>query len=792
MASLFAGYEYDIFISYRQKDNEYDGWVTEFVDNLKRELHATFKEDISIYFDISPQDGLLETHIVDESLAKKLKCLIFIPIISQTYCDLKSFAWQHEFCVFNKLAKEDQFGRDIRLSSGNVASRILPIKINDLDPEDKTLLETELGGVLRCIEFIYKSAGVNRPLRANEDHPQDNLNKTYYRDQINKVANAVKEIIGALKKHNQREGTVQKEVTKAKFDKPRILKTKIIIVSVITLALIVLGYFLVPTLSKPKEQLEKSIAVLPFKSLSDDPAQQYLSDGTMDAILLHLQKFNDLRVLSRTSVEQYRGTKKTTYTIGQELGVAYLLEGSFQKSGDNVRLIVQLIKANKKEDHAWANEYDRTWKDIFSVQSEVAQTIAKELHAIITPEEKQLINKIPTTNLTAYDFYQQGREEHTKYWIDNSNKAALQKAEGLYHKALKYDSTFAKAYSGLAWIYWDKHGKEKEYFSESFLDTLSILTKIALSFDNQLSEAYTLRGYYFSDIGKPQQAIEEFDKAIKLNPNDWMAYRGKGEFYSNADFVNWINYLQKAASINRGQALPILIGEIGWAYEQAGFPEKAKQFYQDKLKLDGDSLSYYGYLSGEEFWLGNFNKSIEYGEKGYKIDSTDALVNLLLGFDHLWLRHNVESLKFLKKWSEKLKAQGEFDWDNIQYIAFVYWQNGYNKEAEYYFSEQIKHCNMMIELKRIWAQKLYTYYDLAGIYAFKGERDKALKNLRIFNQIQRIPLWMSMLIKTDPLFNSIRNEPEFQQIAKDIEAKYQAEHERVRKWLEEQGTLNGN
>jgi hypothetical protein len=93
------------------------------VDNLKRELHATFKEDISIYFDVNPQDGLLETHIVYESLAKKLKCLISIPIISQTHCDLKSFAWQHEFVAFNKLAKEDQFGRDIRLSSGNVAIR---------------------------------------------------------------------------------------------------------------------------------------------------------------------------------------------------------------------------------------------------------------------------------------------------------------------------------------------------------------------------------------------------------------------------------------------------------------------------------------------------------------------------------------------------------------------------------------------------------------------------------------------------------------------------------------------
>ena len=121
----------------------------------------------------------------------------------KTYCDSKSFAWQHEFAAFNKMAKEDQFGRDIKLASGNVTSRILPVKIHDLDPEDKKLLENELGGVLRCIEFIYKSTGVNRPLRANEDHPQDNLNKTYYRDQINKVANAVKEIIAAIKKQRQ-------------------------------------------------------------------------------------------------------------------------------------------------------------------------------------------------------------------------------------------------------------------------------------------------------------------------------------------------------------------------------------------------------------------------------------------------------------------------------------------------------------------------------------------------------------------------------------------------------------
>src|SRR5450759_4358052 len=134
MSSIISDYKYDIFISYRQKDNKHDGWVTEFVDNLKGELESTFKEEISVYFDINPHDGLLEIHDVNASLKEKLKCLIFIPIISRTYCDPKSFAWQNEFVAFNKMPKEDHFGRDIRLTGGNVASRILPIKINVQKP----------------------------------------------------------------------------------------------------------------------------------------------------------------------------------------------------------------------------------------------------------------------------------------------------------------------------------------------------------------------------------------------------------------------------------------------------------------------------------------------------------------------------------------------------------------------------------------------------------------------------------------------------------------------------------
>jgi hypothetical protein len=200
MSSIIEGYNYDIFVSYRQKDNKHDGWVTKFVDSLKGELEATFKEDISIYFDENPHDGLQEIHNVDKSLEGKLKCLILVPILSQTYCDPNSFAWQNELLAFINITNNDRFGKDVKLRSGNVASRILPIRIHDLEPEDEKLFEKETGSVLRSLDFVFRtSTGVNRPLKVNEDHPNDNLNKTFYNDQLNKTANAIKEIILGLK-----------------------------------------------------------------------------------------------------------------------------------------------------------------------------------------------------------------------------------------------------------------------------------------------------------------------------------------------------------------------------------------------------------------------------------------------------------------------------------------------------------------------------------------------------------------------------------------------------------------
>jgi TolB-like protein len=353
MASLIPDFEYDIFISYRQKDNEYDGWVTEFVANLNKELHATFKEEISIYFDASPRDGLLETYSVDESLIKKLKSLIFIPIISQTYCDPKSFAWQHELCFYNKLAAEDSFGRNVLLPNGNVASRILPVKIHDIESEDKALLEKELGGTLRSVEFIYKSVGVNRPLRSNEDHPQDNICKTYYRDQINKVANAIKEIINTLRKHDKYDTVTSPRRTLKKTKSKVTLSRLLTVISLLVVAMIIVVYFLVPLLTQSSKSLEKSIAVLPFKNDSPDKENTHFIDGIMEEILNKLQTIKDLRVISRTSVEQFRDQPKSIPAISKVLGVNYIVQGSAQKYGNTFRLRVQLTRADK-ESQLWS------------------------------------------------------------------------------------------------------------------------------------------------------------------------------------------------------------------------------------------------------------------------------------------------------------------------------------------------------------------------------------------------------------------------------------------------------
>jgi hypothetical protein len=195
MTSFIPGYDCDIHVSFRYNDNKYDGWVTEFVEKLNQELGATVKDKLSIFFDKNPEGNQNSA-----TAATKIRSLIFIPIISQTYCDTNSPVWKNEFSVFQLQAKTDRVGLNIKLANGNFASRVIPVKIHDIDVEDTRLLESELSGSLRSIDFIYREEGVNRPLRPVDDEKSGISSlKPMYRNQINKVANAVKEIISGIK-----------------------------------------------------------------------------------------------------------------------------------------------------------------------------------------------------------------------------------------------------------------------------------------------------------------------------------------------------------------------------------------------------------------------------------------------------------------------------------------------------------------------------------------------------------------------------------------------------------------
>ena len=532
---------------------------------------------------------------------------------------------------------------------------------------------------------------------------------------------------------------------------------------------------------------DKSIAVLPFKYLSDEPDKQYLADGVMEAILLHLSKIEDLRVMDRTSVEQYRETDKTAKTISQELNVAYLLSGSFQKHGDQVRLTIQLIKPGNKG-NIWAEVYDRNWNDIFSVESEVAQTIARELHAVIKPDEIQLMEKPPTTSLTAYDFYQRGRGEHIKYWLDAKDREALERAEDLYHDALEYDPTFARAYTGLAWVYLDKNYWET-VTTENFLDSVLVLTDMALSYDDQLAEAYNVRGDYYRLIYKKEQALNEYNKAIRFNPNDWRAYRGKGLLYYGDDLVKTIDNFNKVAFLHRGSFLPEIYRFLGRSYATVGFKDTAIYYVNEALKLDDDSAAYYSFLAEIEDCNSNFVRAIEFGKKSYAIDTADLWIIYLLGIDHMYLGRFAEALEYFKKYDRTLKNYDKPYRYEPHLVGYAYWINGFKEEAEAYNQTVLDIYYEMLELDRHPFQDFSTFHNLAAIHAFRGNKEKAYEYLGIFNQRLRMPLYMIKDIKNNPLFDSIRDEPEFQQIIKDVEAKYLAEHERVLNWLEENKML---
>ena len=406
-------------------------------------------------------------------------------------------------------------------------------------------------------------------------------------------------------------------------------KSHIWIYIVIAGALFSIGLFMLgrygfrEKVSSSNEALAKSIAVLPFGNLSRDPDNEYFAAGIQDEIITRLAQISDLKVISCTSTQRYKGSSENLRQIASELGVTNILEGSVQKANDEVHVNVQLLNA-LTDSHLWADTFDRKLTDVFGVESEIAKTIADTLRAKLTGREAATLSARPTENSAAHELYLKGR-----FFWNKRDATDLEKALVYFQQAAKEDPNYALAWSGIADVYVllplfgganpaDAYPKAKEAANK------------AIALDSNLAEPHSALGLIASvfDFDAPL-SMREFEKAIALNPNYATAHHwlGNGLLESIGDFDRSIAEMKRALELDP-LSIPIN-GDLGVAYYFAGrYPEGIAQV---RKALDLDPNSYYlHYNLGEALEVsGDLPGAISEYEKSVALDNDPYPLALL-------------------------------------------------------------------------------------------------------------------------------------------------------------------
>ncbi|HSO88759.1 MAG TPA: helix-turn-helix domain-containing protein [Draconibacterium sp.] len=290
---------------------------------------------------------------------------------------------------------------------------------------------------------------------------------------------------------------------------------------VLILAILFLLYFLPLSLNSTTRlnPEDKSIAVLPFKNLSNDTDNQYFADGMMEEILNHLNQIGQLRVISRTSVEQFRGNTKSAPEIAKKLGVNFILEGSVLQHDGKVRIMVNLIDA-RLDQYILTEQYDRELSDIFQIQSDIAKQVSSALNVVISSKVIKRIEKIHTRNMEAYSCYLKGL-----FFLNRRGWGDLEKSTDNFEKAIAADPDFAEAYSGMAEVYYVRTYRKIYPRPEGYIKSKELALK-ALELDNNLAEAHATIGAILAwNEWKWEEAAKECELAIGLNPNSATAHQ---------------------------------------------------------------------------------------------------------------------------------------------------------------------------------------------------------------------------------------------------------------------------
>jgi TolB-like protein len=453
---------------------------------------------------------------------------------------------------------------------------------------------------------------------------------------------------------------------------------------------------------------EKSIAVLPFESLSEEKGNAYFAEGVQDEILTRLAKVADLKVISRTSTQHFKSAPDDLRDIAKKLGVMNILEGSVQKAGDQVRVNVQLINA-LTDAHLWADTYDRKLTDIFAVESEIAKTIAETLQARLTGSEKSSIAKTPTVNPEAYELYLKGR-----FFAEKRTGADLRKSIEYYDQAIAKDPNYPLAYVGLA----DSHLLLTAYGTlppkEAASPARAALKK-ALELDDLLAQAHASSGLLATVELDLKRGISELERAIQLNPN-----------YATAH--HWI-------------ALPLTA--VG---------QSDRGILEGKRAIELDPLSLI--INADLCWV-YFN--------GRRYDDAEAQARKTLEMDpHFYVAHYYlgEAFQFKGKLADAIaEFQKAYDLNNdpfsLAMLGQTYARQGKTDEAQ----------KVLARLREQAKSQYISPYAFAVVLTALGDKAHAIDELE--HGYDDTGFYIS-LIKVDPLFDDLRGDPRFEALVREI------------------------
>jgi len=491
----------------------------------------------------------------------------------------------------------------------------------------------------------------------------------------------------------------------------------------------------------------RSIAVLPFQNLGDKNDESF-SDGVTEDIITQLARVSNLKVISRTSVMAYKNTTKTLPQIGKELGVSFILEGSVRRQSGRIRIVGQLIDASKDE-HYWAETYDRPMTDVLTVQSEVARRIAQALRVQLTPGEEARLKKEKKVDPEAYAFYARGREYYYRYTPEDNAQALL-----LFKKASDIDPSFAPAWAGLGDAYamgW-RFGTE-----DATLEKAVEMSRKALALDPDLAEGHKALGLALESMGQVSEGLSSYYDAVALNPNYAPVVANIGSILSSMGrFDEALRWLRKSIDLQPGFARYYAL--VGLQYANLGLNDQARVWLRKSLEFQPGFIFPEMLLASLPLYEGKADEVRENIKKILADKPGEPNALNISGDAELLAGRFAAAVPFYSALVEATSPTGAPG----NKLAFALIKSGRKAEGEKMLTKSLAGCRENPGLANPWSP---LHFDIAEAEAVGGRVKEALDGLEKALDGGYSDRWLLI----DPLLESLKPEPRFAAIKNRLE-----------------------